>query len=111
MEVDVSQFVYCQRRLIFFFSSRRRHTRLQGDWSSDVCSSDLKKVRLEVLDTGPGIPPELLPRIFEAFSTTKPRSEGTGLGLWVSCAILKEHKRSEERRVGKECRSRWSPYH
>src|SRR6266850_6767073 len=29
------------RRLNFFFSSRRRHTRLQGDWSSDVCSSDL----------------------------------------------------------------------
>src|SRR5256885_2065908 len=28
---------YC----FFFFSSRRRHTRLQGDWSSDVCSSDL----------------------------------------------------------------------
>ena len=31
-----NDFVY-----IFFFSSRRRHTRLQGDWSSDVCSSDL----------------------------------------------------------------------
>src|SRR5256885_9681641 len=30
-----------QRRRCFFFSSRRRHTRLQGDWSSDVCSSDL----------------------------------------------------------------------
>src|SRR5256885_11989620 len=29
--------LYC----FFFFSSRRRHTRLQGDWSSDVCSSDL----------------------------------------------------------------------
>src|SRR5256885_2991681 len=29
-------------RRVFFFSSRRRHTRLQGDWSSDVCSSDLK---------------------------------------------------------------------
>src|SRR5215467_14326179 len=28
-------------RCFFFFSSRRRHTRLQGDWSSDVCSSDL----------------------------------------------------------------------
>src|SRR5256885_10881132 len=28
--------------LFFFFSSRRRHTRLQGDWSSDVCSSDLQ---------------------------------------------------------------------
>src|SRR2546426_5972793 len=30
--------------LFFFFSSRRRHTRLQGDWSSDVCSSDLEGV-------------------------------------------------------------------
>src|SRR3989454_3645017 len=30
--------------LFFFFSSRRRHTRLQGDWSSDVCSSDLKRL-------------------------------------------------------------------
>src|SRR5256885_6736004 len=30
-----------QNRMCFFFSSRRRHTRLQGDWSSDVCSSDL----------------------------------------------------------------------
>src|SRR5256885_7626927 len=29
------------RLVFFFFSSRRRHTRLQGDWSSDVCSSDL----------------------------------------------------------------------
>src|SRR5256885_10564088 len=30
-------------RFCFFFSSRRRHTRLQGDWSSDVCSSDLRE--------------------------------------------------------------------
>src|SRR5256885_13359602 len=30
----------------FFFSSRRRHTRLQGDWSSDVCSSDLTREKL-----------------------------------------------------------------
>src|SRR5256885_4487969 len=30
----------------FFFSSRRRHTRLQGDWSSDVCSSDLNGVQV-----------------------------------------------------------------
>src|SRR5256885_8275967 len=35
----------------FFFSSRRRHTRLQGDWSSDVCSSDLHEVALENLVT------------------------------------------------------------
>src|SRR5256885_4494081 len=33
--------VYAVIDLFFFFSSRRRHTRLQGDWSSDVCSSDL----------------------------------------------------------------------
>src|SRR5256885_12168450 len=32
---------------LFFFSSRRRHTRLQGDWSSDVCSSDLEHVEIE----------------------------------------------------------------
>src|SRR3989442_4545773 len=32
-------------RLIFFFSSRRRHTRCGRDWSSDVCSSDLVKAR------------------------------------------------------------------
>src|SRR5256885_7042695 len=31
-----------RRGVYFFFSSRRRHTRLQGDWSSDVCSSDLR---------------------------------------------------------------------
>src|SRR5690606_40150591 len=30
-------------RLVFFFSSRRRHTRFSRDWSSDVCSSDLNK--------------------------------------------------------------------
>src|SRR5256885_8064452 len=32
---------HISRKCFFFFSSRRRHTRLQGDWSSDVCSSDL----------------------------------------------------------------------
>src|SRR5688500_19073534 len=34
----------CDVDIWFFFSSRRRHTRLQGDWSSDVCSSDLDAV-------------------------------------------------------------------
>src|SRR5688500_19897579 len=39
---------------IFFFSSRRRHTRLQGDWSSDVCSSDLlMKSVFDQLDVQP----------------------------------------------------------
>src|SRR5260370_28179359 len=35
--------------LIFFFSSRRRHTRFKCDWSSDVCSSDLEKLAMEFL--------------------------------------------------------------
>src|SRR5256885_11975575 len=34
-------------QVTFFFSSRRRHTRLQGDWSSDVCSSDLSSSDIE----------------------------------------------------------------
>src|SRR5256885_4768568 len=36
--------------VVFFFSSRRRHTRLQGDWSSDVCSSDLSHNPANALD-------------------------------------------------------------
>ena len=36
--------------LVFFFSSRRRHTRSLCDWSSDVCSSDLRKFSKEILD-------------------------------------------------------------
>src|SRR5256885_5440185 len=42
--------------LFFFFSSRRRHTRFQGDWSSDVCSSDLPY--LNPLRTSPPLRPE-----------------------------------------------------
>src|SRR5262249_57196274 len=72
----------------FFFSSRRRHTRLVSDWSSDVCSSDLRYAharRSLHLD---------------------PRSMTQPFRLPAGGAI-----RSEERRVGKEGRSRWAPYH
>src|SRR5256885_11072182 len=83
--------------VFFFFSSRRRHTRLQGDWSSDVCSSDLYDVK------GPGDTPSRR-RIFVA----KPQ----GAKDEEKCAKqILAALRSEERRVGKECRSRWSPYH
>src|SRR3712207_5596637 len=51
--VDCGDIINCVQEvsLIFFFSSRRRHTRYWRDWSSDVCSSDLKKVA--VIGSGP----------------------------------------------------------
>src|SRR5438034_6528013 len=71
----------------FFFSSRRRHTRSLCDWSSDVCSSDLHAI--------PGVTVSTFLR--SAINSTRKARAGAD--------------RSEERRVGKECRSRWSPYH
>src|SRR5690349_24402682 len=67
--------------MLFFFSSRRRHTRSLRDWSSDVCSSDLGTCESEYTCL--------------YISTLNWRSPTT---------------RSEERRVGKECRFRWTPY-
>jgi len=48
------------------------------------------RVRISVEDTGPGIPPEVLPKIFDPFVTTK-GSAGTGLGLSISYGIIREH--------------------
>src|SRR5438045_9495024 len=91
----VRAFYCCLRScfVFFFFSSRRRHTRCLSDWSSDVCSSDLHDVLTN-------------------FGAS--RFNG-GLNL-VANLLGKPGKmdvqgRSEERRVGKECRSRWSTYH
>lgn len=52
------------------------------------------RARVEILDTGPGIPAEALPRIFDAFFTTKAPGEGTGLGLWLSYAVVERHEGS-----------------
>src|SRR5699024_11240683 len=75
----------------FFFSSRRRHTRSKRDWSSDVCSSDLIAISTTLVYQLPvigiyGIAVQLLNirRITDGFTS-----------------------RSEERRVGKEWRTRW----
>src|SRR5882672_12161537 len=79
----------CNHILIFFFfSSRRRHTRSLCDWSSDVCSSDLP---------GP-------------LRRRRPIGHNQGFSIAFS-AGASGCIRSEERRVGKECRSRWWPYH
>lgn len=54
-------------------------------------SSDAGWVRIDVTDTGSGIPPEVLPHIFESFYTTKPRGVGTGLGLSIALDIVRAH--------------------
>src|SRR5260221_10870306 len=97
--------------VIFFFSSRRRHTRSLCDWSSDVCSSDLDEqsavgVLLQELEIG-GV-------VFDLIGVQV--TENTHRGLLIYKQKTTEIRvellnRSEERRVGKECRSRWSPYH
>src|SRR3712207_7853472 len=95
----------------FFFSSRRRHTRYWRDWSSDVCSSDLRRptgyvapwwefshVTNELLlEAGVKYDHSLMHNDFEPY--------------YVRVGDTWTPIRSEERRVGKECRSRWSPYH
>jgi signal transduction histidine kinase len=49
------------------------------------------QIAVEVSDTGQGIAPEDLPRVFESFFTTKPAGKGTGLGLPISRRIVEEH--------------------
>src|SRR4051794_41979452 len=107
----------------FFFSSRRRHTRWTGDWSSDVCSSDLD------LDAGIEVFGVLADDdqvdVVEAGAHTRVRLAGAHLRVQVEALAQGDVDRaeaaadrgrdrafrSEERRVGKECRSRWSPDH
>src|SRR5256885_8726706 len=98
---------------VFFFSSRRRHTILQGDWSSDVCSSDLERVR--ACPKAEGFDEILLPGEIEAREEEKRARSGIPYSAAEIDPLQNEAARagvrSEERRVGKECRSRWSPYH
>src|SRR5256885_12098236 len=104
-----SCYVISVYRIFFFFSSRRRHTRLQGDWSSDVCSSDLDRRNIiSVPSHGPARRTKVTPEenlVGKRVSIYWPQYRKFYPGLVVS------FDRSEERRVGKECRSRWSPYH
>src|SRR5262245_62344385 len=98
----------CAFFFFFFFSSRRRHTRCLSDWSSDVCSSDLHMCAAFAKVDG------RRPRILVA----KMGQDGHDRGQKVIASAFADlgfdvdiGPRSEERRVGKECRSRWATYH
>src|SRR5687768_1672967 len=94
----------------FFFSSRRRHTRCSRDWSSDVCSSDLRFESFVVNgsdeddrqdEAGIAKPtPQLYSR-----HIAKMNIENQAADLSNKIGFKKRLCRSEERRVGKECRS------
>src|SRR5256886_13285782 len=97
--------------LFFFFSSRRRHTRFDCDWSSDVCSSDLTPRHAFAYSVAP-------PGVATASGRRGPRRSQDSrqdprgaIGREGLGSVTLPRNRSEERRVGKECRSRWSPYH
>src|SRR5690625_7992817 len=89
--------------VLFFFSSRRRHTRWPRDWSSDVCSSDLNGYIIEeqndftVTDKGE--------KYFHDFEINLDSLRKERRHFTRKCL-----DRSEERRVGKECRCRWEKY-
>src|SRR5256885_6169062 len=110
---DQQNYFLIIREVFFFFSSRRRHTRLQGDWSSDVCSSDLYGQASASRD--PGLLVEFGTRedIATAIETARDAKQivVTRSALVTTQLLDSFDLRSEERRVGKECRSRWSPYH
>src|SRR5690554_7462834 len=92
----------------FFFSSRRRHTRCGRDWSSDVCSSDL----------GPMWDQEEVHEIYRRWRRVLDSYNPGGdpgadrilcAEAWLPSLARTMRFRSEERRVGKESRSRWVP--
>src|SRR5437762_9878913 len=92
--------------IVFFFSSRRRHTRYIGDWSSDVCSSDLGK-QTAVMEPEGGCGRG--PRTGEPFTAERVAMLDEGRDAAegeLQIRHVKAQRRSEERRVGKECKTR-----
>jgi len=68
-------------------------------------------VRIRVIDSGPGIPDDVMHRMFEPLFTTKPRGEGSGLGLSIVRRILERHggRIQVESRPGRTCFEVWLP--
>src|SRR5690348_17832966 len=102
--------VYFAFLFFFFFSSRRRHTRWTGDWSSDVCSSDLRTTEKSAATStqGSGVSggqPHGGCRDRQEQLSARPAGGGPPR------SGAPGQPRSEERRVGKEGRSRWWARH
>src|SRR5438128_2888850 len=92
----------------FFFSSRRRHTRCYRDWSSDVCSSDLFGFIGELQGEHFLLGAARCGHTHELEKATNAMFEVHDEVAVVEFAEI--DLRSEERRVGKECRYRWWRY-
>src|SRR5690606_39382963 len=92
--------------ILFFFSSRRRHTRFSRDWSSDVCSSDLYSPKFYYILFDKNKIVNIFIDILEflLYSFCYSLSRSIIPESFVIPLLLKN--RSEERRVGKECRFR-----
>src|SRR5260370_34188727 len=113
----------CRVRRVFFFSSRRRHTRFKCDWSSDVCSSDLSLAATlgpigHVAYTAGNIYQDAYAEAgnpgYPVISIQWTNMKDVGMSIPAvkhKTPAEQEEIRSEERRVGEEGRSRWSPYH
>src|SRR5207253_7587929 len=95
---------------VFFFSSRRRHTSWPRDWSSDVCSSDLTMVKPFPIS----VAFDEIRRDLDASESTYTEKSALLRELGVNTLYLgvgvDRVDRSEERRVGKECRAGWAQY-
>src|SRR3546814_10647572 len=96
--------------LCFFFKQKTAYDMRISDWSSDVCSSDLKETRRIVRTVSQPDPSGVVRRDPHACD-----HHAVDAGLIRADGKRRLAGRSEERRVGKECvrtcRSRWSPYH
>src|SRR5699024_11749446 len=92
--------------IIFFFSSRRRHTRSKRDWSSDVCSSDLA-AHVVHRRGHRGLYPRIRSRGVQGQAAPAADAD-YAYSLRLHVLPHAQIVRSEERRVGKECRAWWS---
>ena len=63
-----------------------------GEVSITTQNAGPENVKIIISDNGPGIPEDVITRVFEPFYTTKPAGEGTGLGLSITYGIVKDHK-------------------